>query len=461
MTITFEVIKQYYNLCNPDESLKPTPEDARNVDIDSWQGIEKPRGINWVEELAGKIELSDKPECILFTGLPGSGKSTELRRLAARLQQKSSANLLPILVDADDLIDLTATIDIPDILSAVLLAAERRIREEEGKDPNVTPYESVFTRIANWFGRMDAELESSGSSPGKLSLPVGLNLSVALKTNPTLRQRVRQITAARLNSFFDEVNKALQLLVQRSIGLGYQSFVIIFDSLEKIRGTSTSWREVLDSVEKTFSAGAPYVRLSVHTLYTVPPALLSRRSVSVSFMPMIKLHHQDGSICQDGVDVVREMVRRRVPDAVLSEILGPHTEARVISLIKHSGGYPRELIRLLRAILAIGNQYLRQHTLPIPDSALARIYQQDVDNFRKMIPGETLSVLARVAQERFLRVVTDEDKERQMVDLLITDNVILRYLNQAEWYDLHPAVHKVPEVISAIQEYRPIHPAPV
>ena len=84
MSLDFKTRKFYYNRCNPNESLSPT--DERNLDIDSC--CEEPvRGINWVERMAGRIELSNTPVFELFTGLPGSGKSTELRRLAARLEQ--------------------------------------------------------------------------------------------------------------------------------------------------------------------------------------------------------------------------------------------------------------------------------------------------------------------------------------------------------------------------------------
>ncbi len=76
-----KTVKKYYNLCDPKESLKP--DDARNEDLD----VRGPdgtfvRGLRWVDRLARSITLADKPVQCWFTGLPGSGKSTELQRLA-------------------------------------------------------------------------------------------------------------------------------------------------------------------------------------------------------------------------------------------------------------------------------------------------------------------------------------------------------------------------------------------
>lgn len=88
--------RTYYNLCKPYEALDP--DDPRYVDLDSLGTPEaRVRGVSWVEKLAEQIELSDEPVCQLFTGLPGSGKSTELRRLARRLEAANGANLFPVL----------------------------------------------------------------------------------------------------------------------------------------------------------------------------------------------------------------------------------------------------------------------------------------------------------------------------------------------------------------------------
>ena len=54
--------------------------------------------------LAARIELSDQPVYELFTGLPGTGVTTEIRRLAARLNQ-GERPWLTVRVDAGEVFD--------------------------------------------------------------------------------------------------------------------------------------------------------------------------------------------------------------------------------------------------------------------------------------------------------------------------------------------------------------------
>ncbi|WP_437715606.1 hypothetical protein WMF45_03820 [Sorangium sp. So ce448] len=121
--VNVKLRKKYYNLCNPDESLPP--DDSRYVDIDTKSP--DARGRNWSDALANRIELSEKPVCEFFTGLPGSGKSTELKHLAARLKDKDGAKLLPVLIDAELVLDIYNPIDIPDILVAILYKTDEVI----------------------------------------------------------------------------------------------------------------------------------------------------------------------------------------------------------------------------------------------------------------------------------------------------------------------------------------------
>jgi len=83
--------KYLYDRCKPEEALGPA--DDRNVDIDALgeEGA-RARGVNWVERLASEIRLAEEPMCELFSGLRGSGKSTELRRLAHTLRTRSRSS---------------------------------------------------------------------------------------------------------------------------------------------------------------------------------------------------------------------------------------------------------------------------------------------------------------------------------------------------------------------------------
>lgn len=430
----FATRRLYYNRCKPNEALPP--DDKRNLDVDRF-GKQRVRGVNWVERLAGRIELSNEPVFELFSGLPGSGKSTELKRLAERLSRKDGAHLLPVVIDAEQVVDLANPIDIPEIIAAILHATDATVLQAEGRDPEEALAEGYLTRLWNWLTKTDVELTKT-----EYSIPSGPKLVAEMKTRPTLRARVRETIAAHLTTFLKDARDELILLNDRARGCGYNGLVVIFDSLEKLRGITTNWSEVLGSAEKIFGGGAPYLRLPVHVLYTVPTAPVFRLLPVFEFMPMIKLHDKDGRVFAAGYAAAREVVRRRVPDDILAEILGPSMEERLQRLIALSGGYPREIVRLLQAVTA-------SPETPLSDADLERIFNEVRDGYRKAVPADAFEWLARVAVEHYLTI--QNDAHRQAADLMLTINAVMRYLNDEDWFDLHPAVDQIPGVEQAKQ----------
>jgi hypothetical protein len=424
-----------YNRCRPGDALLPG--DDRYIDLDA----RRVRGIDWVARLASRIELSDQPTSQLFTGLPGSGKSTELRRLARRLEQSDDGNLHVVVVAAEDALDLLCPIDVPDILLAILAECDRSLLVAEGKDPELAMESGYFRRLWDWLTRTDVTFKGAEFAIDKVG-----KLTAELKTRPSLRQRFRQTIGAHLNQFLKEVREELLHMQARADALHRSGLVVIVDSLEKLRGTSTTWDDVLDSAERVFSDGAPHLQLPVHTLFTVPAALVSRkRFAQVDFMPMIKLHEHPragGGRFQDGYDAALELLLQRVPAQDLAELFGSQTEQRLEQLIEWSGGYPRELVRLLQeALLA--------ESIPLSDSDFRRLLNEVGDQYRKLVPADAFPWLAKVAVERYLTVETSE--QRETADAMLSNNVVLRYLNDQDWFDLHPSIRQIPGVAQEIE----------
>ncbi len=414
----FERIQDLYNRCNPDEPLSPG--DVRNVDIDH-RGV---RGANWTNKLARQIELSKTPVCQLFTGLRGTGKSTEIRRLAARLSDPKRRNLLTVLIDADDVLDLTVEIDVSDILALILFHTERAVIAAEGGDAAGALKDGPLRRLSTWLSSTDVEVS-------KVGFDVGMELN--LKTNPTLRHRVREIVANHLATFVRFVHDELRELEGRARKTGRSGLVILFDSLEKLRGTSLSWRPVLESAERIFSSGAPYLQLPVHALYTIPPALTRRMSDPVSFLPMIKVRDPEGKLHPEGVEVITELVRKRIDDESLHELFGEaELRDRIRAIALWSGGYPREIVRLLQSLLEL-------ETFPVSAGALEKELQRAGNAYRGIVyDSGAIAWLGTVSRTK--RLITSNDHEREAADMFLQNNVILRYLNDDEWVDVHPSV---------------------
>lgn len=266
--------KKYYNLCDPYESLKP--DDKRNVDIDALgeESGTSVRGINWVDMLLSKVMLSDKPIYKLFTGHGGSGKTTEFKKLAGRLYDSEECNLFPVLIDADEIIDLENSITVPDIIASIIYSTEKAIIQEEGGNTEKTLDEGYLKRLWNWMKNTDIELNKA-----ELTIPSAGKLVYEMKTRRTLRLRVHSIIASNFSGFIKEARDELISLNADVVRkFGRDGIVIIFDSLEKLEGTSKNWYDVLESAEIVFKVNAAYMRLPVCMFFIqcrrlFPPAL--------------------------------------------------------------------------------------------------------------------------------------------------------------------------------------------
>lgn len=419
-------LRYYYNRCDPAEPLNP--DDERRVPLNRFgAGNVYIRGVDWTASLSKKFLLPRRPTCILFTGLRGSGKTTELRALAQALESHEGGAILPVLLSAEDGVELTAPIDIPEIMFTILEGLERKVLELEGKDPDEALDRSVVGRLWDWLGQTDVSMPRIEVGAG------GAKVGLELKTRPTLRQQVRVAVEQRLSSFLQEVRDEIRTLEARvkAAQPKYQRVVVILDSLEKLQGTTSNWREVMESAEKLFAGGAPYLQLGVHVLYTVPPALLFRLGGTVEFLPMIKVRSPDGAPFEPGVGAAKALVQRRIDVRDLVDILGDDWGDRLDRIIKWSGGYPRDLVRVLHALL-------ESDQFPVSDDELSRTLLQLGDEYRRIVSREEAEWLRRIGEEKQLRIVDGD--HREAVDFMLQNNVILRYVNSKEWYDLHPAL---------------------
>jgi hypothetical protein len=314
----------------------------------------------------------------------------------------------------------------------------------EGRDPNDALTDGFGRRFWNWLNRTDVSV--SEIEAGLQAGVVEGRIVAEMKTRPTLRQRLRSIVSTHLTSFLREVHEEIKSLEARVKKRGYKGLFLVFDSLEKLQGTSTSWEQVLQSAERVFASDALYLQLPVHVLYTIPPALVLRLKVDVHYLPMIKLYERTGEPFEAGFTVAREIVRRRIQDEYAREIFGSVSgEARLKRLIEWSGGYPREIVRLLQSMLEIEDR--------MTETSFEHVLSHQANAYRRVVLASgAVDWLASVVVDRAL--VIDDDAQRMAADRMLSNNVVLRYLNAVEWFDVHPAVRDLEQLREAVERLR-------
>lgn len=441
-------LRELYARCDPYEVL-PADDDDRYVDVDGVTldpgtvDLEhlRPRRYAWVSRIATKFELSSVPRQLLLTGLPGSGKSTELRRVAARLASAHGARLYPVWIDAEQVLDLDQPIDIADLVLTIIAETERAVLELEGmhNESRRLGQESPLERLWNFLNNTKLESEQSN-----ISFPGVASLGVKLKTDPSLRERVRRAVAARTPQFLEQAREHMQQLEARVRryevkGQGeheYAGVFVLFDSLEKLRGLTSNYTAVLSSAEVVMSQGARQINLGVHALFTVPMAV-ARRIEGVQLIPLIKIRDRETQkLFKPGVEALRRLVHRRVPSEALAEIFGPDHEQRLATLIERSGGYTRELLIFVREAL--------EEVLPISETGFRRLLANRADEYKRKLPStEAVELLREIRRQR--GPLLGPDAQRDLLESLLIRSLVFVYQNDEEWADINPALESMLE----------------
>jgi len=425
-------IEDVYNACNP---LFPLPAgDPRYVPCGEARG-----GEDVVEIFARRIRRSEKPLCQLFAGHLGGGKSTELLRLKAELEQpRDGQNYLVVYFAADEE-DLDSNdVDFSDILFAVIKELASQLRE---KDIELRPgwFRSIWEEIKGIL-QLPVEFE-------KLDLPAGFaKLTAVIKNSPDSRKLIRQAVEPRLSSLIEETNHVLADAFERARSQGYRDLVVIVDNLDRVTlrvvedktGTTTHDLLFIERADQLQS-------LRCHVVYTVPVSLTYGQKAAVLLsrypnigprLPMVKIADPRGRSSRRGIEIMRQILALRFQSVgvKVEEVFPDQRLAdRIIDL---SGGHPRHLLTLLRFALD------RVEDLPLTTDAVERAVQVFANTW--IVPEDHWLFLPEI--HRTARIKSDLTHQAMLYNL-----VVLEYLDGEEpWYAVHPAVRHLRRFREAI-----------
>jgi len=437
-------LKDAYNLSNPVQPLPPG--DPRYVDCTPVRGNE-----DVVTQIFNAITWSDVHVAQLFTGHRGSGKSTELLRLQARLEE---ADYVVLYFEADDDLDLN-DLEYTDLL----LSIARRVASDL-KPKSIDLPEDLLKSVADWFSetlyteeqRREIDRELAAEAKLGLGLPETLPLVARLlarvtgqiKTGRAIKTEIRRRLDPQISQLIGNLNLLLDAAHARIRRQGKQGLVLLIDNLDRI-----VFRDLGDG-RTTHHAlyvehGEQLRALHCHLVYTVPISVMySDRATAVTaifpdyqVLPMLKVRNRDGSDYPPGLGYLRDILASRMDLEVL------FTPDAVDYLCRAGGGHPRDLMILVRyaCTYAPRDVWPRPITLEVLKRAEARL----VAEYSRMIPEDHFPLLARV---HLLKTVQNDDAHERMLYNLS----VLEYVNDAPpWHDVHPAVTKLPKFEEALQ----------
>ncbi len=429
----------WHGNCDPD-TASTSGEDGRPdwyVPLDRWPdpvtgNEERLRGDVAHDALLREINLrsnSGKGSAQLFAGFRGTGKSTELARLADSLRGQGDYAVLQVQAEA-----WYHMVDAPSVEEMGLLlvgAIGHEATERFGVE--------TLKRRSVWE-RMKEMLDGASVSPELKVGLIGAELQFVFKAHDgTFRRKLHGLLGDRpqdlklfVHSIVEEVVAALAPL----------QLVVLVDGLEKFKAGPERIGAVYAEVADLFYAQAELLRLPrCHLVYTVPPYLEAAKprvgeayGGRVRLLPSVRVHGPQPERKPDeaGIRALAELLGRRVD---LAALFGPLAGGCTRALIEASGGHVRDLFMLMRETILAGYED------PLPLSANRT--QEAIATWRSgpashPWPARTLELLQRIDADPLLAVLPDDDLSAFAVAM--DQFLVLAYRNGVTWYDVHPLV---------------------
>ncbi len=380
-----------------------------------------------IEDIYDSCRSVDECGAYLLLGHRGCGKSTELNRMSERL----IADGYPVkTVNCSLDLDLFNIVysDLFILMGEALLKIAEELECEIEKD--------VLEKIKNfWFegtetlmsqetGEVSVETGMSIETGGILAgiLNVFAKIKADLKLNEETRKEYRKKISIRSSEWIGILRQIAEKITGRTDG---KHPIIIFEDLDKLNPE--------DAWTVFYNYAAILSGMTFPVIYTFPIGLSydKRFSAMESYfitktLPMIKIETIEGELFQDGIDIIRDIVKKRA-DLALFE------SGVVDSLIQYTGGSLRDLFHVINTS---ANRAKRRGSGTVSMEDAERALEEVKTFLTRRIEEKDYKFLLNIYNENKERI---EDKE--MLLNMLQASVVLEY-NGKRWHNVHPLVIK-------------------
>ncbi len=432
MEVSRDELAEWLARCKANEPIDPE-QDQRYLSLESFdteQGVVALRGEDNILPMFDCITLRGSSSCQLFSGFNGTGKSTELLRLAGLLRREG---YLVLLADAQEYHDLYHPLSIQELLIIVAGAFGEAASALLERDQIREGYWKRFQT----FLKTELEIKEA-------DLPALASLKVSVKYGQPFSQHVQKALAGSLRGLRDDAFGFIRQCVahlQKRHGHS-KGVVFLFDSLERLRGSELVFRETMESVIRVLTQYSGYLHLpDCHVIYTVPPYLemlsqdlANRYDRPLHVLPAVKVLEPGPEIraFRPGVEALVGLVGKRIP---VDRVFGQRLDL-LERLIVYSGGHLKTLLTFIGELLIAA---CRQG-LPPTSEQIERLLQAFRERARRAIRPNGLRLLESVRLRGDLDGVRDEDLP--LVARYQDTQIVLCYRNGGGWYEVHPLVRE-------------------
>lgn len=440
MPTDFEILRNIYNSFDPFEPLPAG--DPVYVNCSAVRGEE-----DILIDVGRQITYTDRITHQLYTGHRGAGKSTELLRLQASLKEKGYRVVYFAAEESD--------IDPEDVqYTDILLACTRNLLNALKGDE---------TRIKSWLRSRKTELMDALQSEVALGDEIGVDvpfakLTTTLKVSPTARTQIRKIVEPHTPSLIDALNTFIAEAIKQTPQQTTEKLVLIVDSLDRIPPIKRE-NEPSNHEQIFVDRSEQLKMLGCHVIYTVPISLVySSRGADlrdiydaeIPVLPMVMVRHQDGNVCESGLEAMRDLVRQRVFDdnglADTVQLVGAvfDTQETLDQMCLMSGGHMRNLMQMAQEAIK------QSDTLPVTKRAARLAVTKARNVYRNTVNDDQWPLLAKVHKTK--EILNDQAHRN-----LLFNRCILEYRYQDDdneivcWRDVHPLLRGVKEFRAALE----------
>jgi len=370
---------------------------------------------------------SPTPPKLFFAGYRGSGKSTELNRLASNPEVRKK--YLVVKFSVKDTCDIN-NLDYRDVLLALgaqMFVQYTRPKDEGGYGGKLD--KDLLDELEGWKNRVVERFVAKGAV---FETGAGFDLSrfflsalLKLQTEHITRRIIREVLEPQLTRLLEIIN-----LIATGIQVKEKKPVlVIIDDLDKPDP---------EQAEAIFYKNFATITQPVcAVIYTVPAAILFSDIFMINpiregcfILPNVKLHERGrrDALDGEGYRTMRDFVLKRMDESLIE----PKALDAVIAL---SGGVFRELAYAMR--VATSNAMQRgAERVGMQDVGWAR--SQLRNPLLRLLSDEDLQLLRKVYAEN-PNHLPDPQENSRLLHIL----AVLQYADGPDWFDVHPALEEI------------------